>query len=148
MKISKWEELDKVVNGYHAKILHYYQGRINVVNNSSDYVIFSVDTEEVPRNYIIKFLKEFGFDVEFIELPKLSKMEYHLVNILHEGWWLARDMSLYAFESKPIKTNSGYYCGQMNDDYMRIPKDIFPFITPDRAWSVKELRELGVSNDD
>ena len=140
MKISKWEELNEVRNDYH---------RI-VINNQFIYLqtfgetIVSI-SKDVKKELIIKTLKLFGFDIEFEEAPKLSKREWHLVNFLSEDWWIARDMILYAFQSKPIKTNNGYFCGQPNDDYKRLANDLFPFVTFGRAWSVKELRGLEVA---
>ena len=151
MKIKKWEDLDKETNDkYMLRVSLGYAENTLIHIFTRDGMRFmpcsiyaSATTEQR-----IATLKAFGFDIEFEEPPKLSKRAWHLVNYLHEDWWLARDMLLYAFESKPKKTNSGYYCGQANDDYIRIPNDLFPFITHDRAWSVKELRELEVQNDD
>jgi len=142
MKIKKWGDLDGKRNAFYR--LQYVDKLIGVRGVLSNCLILEADTKEVSKDAIIDILKLFGFGIEFEEPPKLSKREYHLVNYLHEDWWLARDMLLYAFQSKPIKTDSGYFCGQANDDFIRIPKDLFPFITSDRAWSVKELRELEV----
>lgn len=148
MKIKSWEELDNVVNAYYAKVLHYHQGHIQITSGSSDYIIFEVDVYEVPSKHIIKFLKEFGFDVEFEELPKLSKRAYHYVNYLPDDAWLATDrgsVTIFAYNSKPKLDRLLEWDG---DYFTSIGCSLFPFITPDRAWSVKELRELEVQNDD
>ncbi|NCU25102.1 hypothetical protein EOM86_00065 [Candidatus Nomurabacteria bacterium] len=140
MKISKWEELNEVQNDYHCII----------INNQFIYLqtfgetIVSI-SKDVKKELIIKTLKLFGFDIEFEEAPKLSKREWHLVNYLPEEWWIARkeDMGIYVYNAEPKNGSNGigtpvFWQGMLLDGR------IFPFITPDRAWSVKELRELEV----
>ncbi|MCK9482498.1 MAG: hypothetical protein M0R38_12220 [Bacteroidia bacterium] len=146
MKINKWEELDDLKNGKYR--VGKYCGFIAVqtITKCRDVVEIYFDT--TPKDKILAILKLFGFDIEFEEAPKLSKREWHLVNYLPEDWWIARNMILYAFQSKPIETSVGYFCGKPNDEHIKLTNGLFPFIGYDRAWSVKELRELEVSSED
>ncbi|MCK9482500.1 MAG: hypothetical protein M0R38_12230 [Bacteroidia bacterium] len=156
MKISKWIELDgkhKIKSWDELDCKYNKDFQILVLGNSlrirapiDDWSreIVSIDLYVVGKDKTLAILKLFGFDIEFEETPKLSKKEWHGVNWLSDNWWIARDMFLFAFQSEPIKRETGYVCGRANDDYIKLPNDLFPFITPDRAWSVKELRELEV----
>jgi len=143
MKISKWSDLNGIESDEYRLFVSkdYVQIRKFMLLTSGIYLYFNFMSDDM----ILAILKLFGFDIEFEETPKLSKKEWHLVNFLSEDWWIARDMILYAFQSKPIKTNNGYFCGQLNDDYKRLANDLFPFVTFGRAWSVKELRGLEVA---
>ena len=142
MKISNWIELDGIENDkYRLSVSKdYVQIRKFMLLTSGICLYFNFVSDDM----ILAILKLFGFDIELEELPKLSKREWHGVNWLSDNWWIARDMFLFAFQSEPIKRETGYVCGRANDDYIKLPNDLFPFITPDRAWSVKELRELEV----
>jgi hypothetical protein len=142
MKISKWEELDDLKNDKYQ--VRKYCGFIAVRTITECIDVVDIYCDITPKDKILAVLKVFGFDIEFEEAPKLSKREWHGVNWLSDNWWIARDMFLFAFQSEPIKRETGYVCGRANDDYIKLPNDLFPFITPDRAWSVKELRELEV----
>ena len=140
MKISKWEELNEVQNDYHCII----------INNQFIYLqtfgetIVSI-SKDVKKELIIKTLKLFGFDVEFKKPQKLSKREYHLVNYLDECYWIARhaDMGIYVYKAEPKKGSNGFWTPVFWQE-MLLDGRLFPFVTPDRAWSVKELRELEV----
>lgn len=145
MKIKSWMEVDGVENvSYRFQCVGICVG---VRKKETDFLISEIDTSAVSKTVVIDFLKLFGFSVEFEEPPKLSRREYHYVNYMPKDAWLARDFKgLFSYDSKPYKTeisgewewedDSDYECGAIYGE------DLFPFITPDRAWSVKELREL------
>ena len=146
MKIKKWEDLDKETNdkymlrvslGYAENtLIHIFHREGMRFMPCSIYA--SATTEQR-----IATLKAFGFDIEFEEPPKLSKREYHYVNYAYDGAWIARQKSnsLYVFSEKPRLTKRDNWDACVIDC---LYSDLFPFITPDRAWSVKELRELEV----
>lgn len=148
MKISKWEELNGVKNE------QYEIARVDI-----DYIIIAephkraeyciLYPSRVSKEKTLAILKLFGFDIEFSEAPKLSKRAWHYVNYLPDDAWLAKDKDstkIFVYLLKPtLKSLSGYWGGGC---FLYVDDSLFPFITPDRAWSVKELRELEVQNDD
>lgn len=85
----------------------------------------------------------------FIEPPKLRRREWLFVNYLPEEYWIARDSGggIYSYSREPHKCGSTWNDGCYSRCYNRIIDTLFPFITPDRAWSVKELRELEVEDE-
>ena len=143
MKISKWEELDGIESGKYQVSKYYDSIGIREITEDTDCV--DICFTATSKEKTLAILKVFGFDIEFEEAPKLSKREWHLVNFLEECWWIARDESkyLYAHEIRPSKSN-GEWGSLARHDFIELPDVLFPFITPDRAWSVKELRELEV----
>jgi len=147
MKIKSWEELDNECNGNFT--IHYKDYVISVIACTS---VSTMQIGILNCEDVLQWLKLFGFGIEFEEPPKLSMREYHYVNYMPKDVWLARDFKgLFSYDSKPYKTeisgewewedDSDYECGAIYGE------DLFLFITPDRAWSVKELRELEVVDE-
>ena len=143
MKIKEWIEVDGKEYGYYR--LQCVGICVGVRNKKTNFLIAEVNTSEVSKMVVINFLKLFGFDIEFIEPPKLSKREMHLVNYLLEEYWVAKnkDGGIYVYKSKPSKMTDGFW-GPVFWQEMLLNIRMFPFIQSDRAWSVKELRELEV----
>lgn len=147
MKIKSWMEVDGVEN-----VSYRFQCAgicVGVRKKETNFLIAEINTSAVSKTVVIDFLKLFGFSVEFIEPPKLSGREWHFVNYLSEDWWIARnaDMGIYVYKAEPKKGSNGFWTPVFWQE-MLLNRCLFPFITPDRAWSVKELRELEVENDD
>lgn len=140
MKISKWEDLNNIEKLHNRKIT--YSGGWIYIRDGLRNTALVVNTTAYPKDVVCDVLRCVGFDIEFEEPPKLSKRGWHLVNYLPENWWIAMDPGgkIYAYSSEPHKFGSTWNNGC--DE--RIIDLQFPFITPDRAWSVKELRELEV----
>jgi len=141
MKISKWEELDDLKNDKYQ--VRKYCGFIAVRTITESIDVVDIYCDITPKDKILAILKLFGFDIEFEEQPKLSKREYHFVNYLPEDWWMARDAdkAIYIYNAEPKNGSNGIGTPVFWQE-MLLDGRLFPFITPDRAWSVKELREL------
>ena len=146
MKISKWSDLNGIESDEYRLFVSkdYVQIRKFMLLTSGIYLYFNFMSDDM----ILAILKLFGFDVEFKKPQKLSKREYHLVNYLDESYWIARhaDMGIYVYKAEPKKGSNGFWTPVFWQE-MLLDGRLFPFITPDRAWSVKELRELEVEDE-
>ena len=143
MKIKKWGDLDGKRNAFYR--LQYVDKFIGVRGVLLNCLILEADTKEVSKDAIIDILKLFGFGIEFEEPPKLSKRAYHYVNYLPDEYWVAKNKNgvSIAYKKKP---QLNYCAGAWSGEYFSgaVTNDLFPFLASDRAWSVKELRELEV----
>lgn len=137
MKIKAWSELNVSNTEYHA---WFEDGDIvirDIINGQAVIIDCAFD------NYrITGILKFFGFDIEFIEAPKLTEQGWHFVRAFEYGW-IARDKInwIYFYQSKPRKYQ---YEWHHDGEMIRLRVDMFPHIqwTDDEPWSIADLRKL------
>ncbi len=146
MKIREWEELDGLQhNDLALSVLRGCCGIRIIIFKYNDYMPVEINTSATNEQRLA-ILKVFGFDVEFVEPPKLTKRERALCEYLPADWWIARDKgrnNLFAYEVKPFK-NGAYWSCCKNLMYLDWCK--FDFIKWEDAepYQVSDLLKLEV----
>jgi hypothetical protein len=78
IKIRKWEDLNGAEEAIYK--IEVNSQDIYVLNVISKHYICRILREHVLNNNIIRVLEVFGFNVELITTPKLTKAEWHALN--------------------------------------------------------------------
>jgi len=131
MKIKKWEDLHGFEN--EKCIIKKAHSCISIDFKNGDFIsVAIISLEELENNTILSVLKLFGFDVEFVEEPKLTKRDRLWLEVME----LNRDHSI-----KIEDEMSNIYISNHKSPFTN---DLFRNLEIGKIYTIGELMKLEV----